>query len=75
MKLFIFMIEQATIVREYARSKVFQMLKLNWRYKVKEWLKMIRLALTKSSIVTIFTVAKFTTIFEDDKKMKLDIFM
>jgi hypothetical protein len=35
---------------------------------------MIRLALTKSSIVTIFMVANFTTIFEDDKKMKLDIF-
>jgi len=29
MKLFIFMIEQATIVREYAQSKVFQMVKLN----------------------------------------------
>jgi len=35
---------------------------------------MIRLALTKPSIVTIFMVAKFTTILKDDKKMKLDIF-
>jgi hypothetical protein len=30
------MIEQATIVREYAQSKVFEMAKLNWRDKVKE---------------------------------------
>jgi hypothetical protein len=50
------------------------MVKFNWRDKVKEWLKSIRLALTKSSIVTIFMVSKFTTISEDDKKMKLDIF-
>ncbi len=68
------MIEQTTIFREYAQNKVFEMVKLNWRDKVKEWLKRIRLALTKSSIGTIFMVAKFTTIYEDDKKMKLDIF-
>lgn len=74
MLLFIFMIEQTTIFREYAQNKVLEMVKLKWRDKVKEWLKRIRLALTKSNIVTIFMVAKFTTIFEGDKKMKLDIF-
>lgn len=36
MLLFIFMIEQTTIFREYAQNKVLEMVKLKWRDKVKE---------------------------------------
>jgi hypothetical protein len=30
------MIERVTIFREYAQNKVFEMVKFNWRDKVKE---------------------------------------